>query len=31
MQIQLDRLAAHLKRDLRPVYTVWGDEPLLPQ
>jgi DNA polymerase III subunit delta len=31
MQISLDRLAAHLDRDLRPVYTVWGDEPLLAQ
>jgi len=31
MQIPLDRLAAHLERDLRPVYTVWGDEPLLAQ
>jgi len=31
MQISLDRLDAHLDRDLRPVYTVWGDEPLLAQ
>jgi DNA polymerase-3 subunit delta len=31
MQISLDRLAAHLERELRPVYTVWGDEPLLAQ
>ena len=31
MQIPLDRLAAHLERDLRPIYTVWGDEPLLAQ
>jgi DNA polymerase-3 subunit delta len=31
MQISLDRLAAHLGRELRPVYTVWGDEPLLAQ
>ena len=31
MQIALDRLDAHLKRELRPVYTVWGDEPLLAQ
>src|SRR6185295_18711911 len=31
MQLSLDRLAAHLERDLRPVYTVWGDEPLLAQ
>ncbi len=31
MQISLDRLDAQLKRELRPVYTVWGDEPLLAQ
>ena len=31
MQISLERLAAHLERELRPVYTVWGDEPLLAQ
>ena len=31
MQISLDRLAAHLGRELRPVYTVWGDEALLAQ
>src|SRR5689334_12957727 len=31
MQIPLDRLAGHLERELRPVYTVWGDEPLLAQ
>lgn len=31
MQIFADRLADHLQRDLRPVYTVWGDEPLLAQ
>jgi DNA polymerase-3 subunit delta len=24
-------IAAHLKRGLAPVYTVWGDEPLLAQ
>ena len=29
MQIKPDQLAAHLKRGLRPVYTVHGDEPLL--
>jgi DNA polymerase-3 subunit delta len=31
MQIAADRLAGHLERELRPVYTVWGDEPLLAQ
>src|SRR4051794_18062921 len=31
MQIYPDRLAEHLQRDLRAVYTVWGDEPLLAQ
>jgi len=31
MQIRADALAAQLKRDLAPVYTVWGDEPLLMQ
>ena len=31
MQIKPDQLAAHLKRGLRPVYTVHGDEPLLAQ
>jgi DNA polymerase III subunit delta len=31
MQIPVDRLAGHLERELRPVYTVWGDEPLLAQ
>jgi DNA polymerase-3 subunit delta len=31
MQLSADRLAAHLKRELRAVYTVWGDEPLLAQ
>ena len=31
MQLSADRLAAHLKGELRPVYTVWGDEPLLAQ
>jgi len=31
MQIYADRLADHLQRDLRAVYTVWGDEPLLAQ
>jgi DNA polymerase-3 subunit delta len=31
MQIGADRLAGHLQRELRTVYTVWGDEPLLAQ
>jgi DNA polymerase III subunit delta len=31
MQLALDQLAGHLTRGLRPLYTVWGDEPLLAQ
>ena len=31
MQIRSDQLAAHLSKGLRPMYTVWGDEPLLAQ
>ena len=31
MQIKADQLAAHLARGLRPLYTVYGDEPLLAQ
>lgn len=31
MQLNADRLVDHLQRDLRAVYTVWGDEPLLAQ
>ncbi len=31
MQIRADQLNAQLKRGLRPLYTVWGDEPLLAQ
>ena len=31
MQLRAEQLAAHLKRELRPIYTVWGDEPLLSQ
>jgi DNA polymerase III subunit delta len=36
MQIRLDQLGAHLKQaaergQLRPIYTVWGDEALLAQ
>jgi DNA polymerase-3 subunit delta len=31
MQIRADQLAQHLAKGLRPLYTVWGDEPLLAQ
>jgi DNA polymerase III subunit delta len=31
MQVRADQLANHLQKGLRPVYTVWGDEPLLAQ
>jgi DNA polymerase-3 subunit delta len=35
MQLRADQLSGHLKqcaeRGLRPIYTVWGDEPLLAQ
>ena len=31
MQLRADQLAAHLKKGLAPLYTVWGDEPLLAQ
>jgi DNA polymerase-3 subunit delta len=31
MQLKSDQLAAHLAKGLRPLYTVWGDEPLLAQ
>ena len=31
MQIRADQLAGHLQKGLRPLYTVWGDEPLLAQ
>ena len=35
MQLRADQLGSHLKKageqGLRPVYTVWGDEPLLVQ
>ncbi len=31
MQIRADQLQAHLGKGLRPLYTVWGDEPLLAQ
>jgi DNA polymerase-3 subunit delta len=31
MQLALSQLDAHLKKGLRPLYTLWGDEPLLAQ
>ena len=31
MQIRADQLTSHLQKGLRPIYTVWGDEPLLAQ
>ena len=31
MQLRADQLSAHLQKGLRPLYTVWGDEPLLAQ
>jgi DNA polymerase-3 subunit delta len=31
MQVRADQLATHLQKGLRPLYTVWGDEPLLAQ
>ena len=31
MQLRLDQLGPHLQKGLRPIYTVWGDEPLLTQ
>ena len=31
MQVKAEQLAAHLARGLRPLYTVYGDEPLLAQ
>ena len=31
MQIRLDQLGAQLQKGLRPLYTLWGDEPLLAQ
>src|SRR5450755_1416467 len=31
MQLSADRLTGHLQRELRAIYTVWGDEPLLAQ
>jgi DNA polymerase III subunit delta len=31
MQVRPDQLATHLERGLKPLYTVFGDEPLLAQ
>jgi DNA polymerase III subunit delta len=31
MQVRADQLATDLQKGLRPLYTVWGDEPLLAQ
>ena len=31
MQVRLEQLNAHLQKGLRPIYTLWGDEPLLSQ
>ena len=31
MQLRLDQLGSHLQKNLRSLYTVWGDEPLLAQ
>ena len=31
MQVRSDQLSAQLQKGLRPIYTVWGDEPLLAQ
>lgn len=31
MQLRPEQLAAHLKQGLRPIYTLYGDEPLLAQ
>jgi DNA polymerase III subunit delta len=31
MQVRHEQLAAHLQKGLRPIYTLWGDEPLLSQ
>lgn len=31
MQVRADQLEQHLARGLKPLYTVWGDEPLLVQ
>ena len=29
MQLKGEQLAAHLERELRPLYVLYGDEPLL--
>jgi DNA polymerase-3 subunit delta len=31
MQLRADQLSAHLAKGLHPLYTVFGDEPLLAQ
>ena len=31
MQLRADQLTADLRKGLRPLYTIWGDEPLLAQ
>jgi DNA polymerase-3 subunit delta len=31
MQVRADQLPQHLARGLKPLYAVWGDEPLLAQ
>jgi DNA polymerase III subunit delta len=31
MQLRAEQLKTHLQKSLRPIYTVWGDEPLLAQ
>src|SRR6218665_3436291 len=31
MQLRADQLATHLSKGLRPLYTIYGDEPLLAQ
>jgi DNA polymerase-3 subunit delta len=31
MQVRADQLSSHLRKGLRQLYTVWGDEPLLAQ
>ncbi len=31
MQLRLDQLSTHLQKGLRPLYILWGDEPLLAQ
>ncbi len=31
MQVRAEQLAQHLAKGLKPLYTAWGDEPLLAQ